>query len=67
MCLFDAGSPVEVAVSPKSSISFVHQLMALNGSKLNVLPVCEKGRLVGLIFRADVIETLMPRRFKSKE
>ncbi len=60
-------SKVEVVVSPKSSISFVHQLMALNGTKLDVLPVCEKGRLVGLIYRADLISTLMPKRFKEKQ
>ncbi len=56
---------VHLVVSPSSPIVFIHQLMSLNGPKADVIPVADKGRLVGLIFRADLIVRLTPKRFVS--
>ncbi len=54
---------VHLTVSPASPITFIHQLMSLNGPKADVIPVADKGRLVGLIFRSDMILRLTPKRF----
>jgi H+/Cl- antiporter ClcA/CBS domain-containing protein len=54
---------VHLVVSPSSPVVFIHQLMSLNGPKADVIPVSEKGRLLGLIFRADLILRLTPKRF----
>ena len=58
---------VHITVSPSSPISFIHQLMSLNGPKADVIPVCDKGRLLGLIFRGDVAKSLVPERYKPKD
>jgi hypothetical protein len=66
LCFIFFAKTVDVVVGPASGIAFVHQLMSLNGQKTDILPVCELGRLVGLVYRADVIARLMPKRFAGK-
>lgn len=56
-------SKVYVAVSPTSPMVLIHQLVSLNGHKTDIVPVCEKGKLLGLIYRNDVIVLLTPSRY----
>ena len=54
-------SRVKVTISEKSPIRLVHHLFSIN--KSDVIPVCDKGRLVGLVFRGDLIQVLAPKRY----
>ncbi|MFO7716710.1 CBS domain-containing protein [Desulfosarcina sp.] len=54
----DAMTPNPVTVEPDSSIETVAALMV--DHNLHTLPVVEKGLLVGVVGKVDVLRTLMP-------
>ena len=53
-----AMTPNPVTVLPETSIEEVATLMV--GRNLHTLPVVDKGRLVGIVGKEDVLKTLMP-------
>ncbi|MCB2149523.1 MAG: CBS domain-containing protein [Deltaproteobacteria bacterium] len=54
----DAMTPNPVTVGPDSSIETVAALMV--DHNLHTLPVLEKGMLVGVVGKEDILRTLMP-------
>jgi CBS domain-containing protein len=54
----DAMTPNPVTVGPESSIETVAALMV--DQNFHTLPVVEKGRLVGVVGKEDILRTLMP-------
>ncbi len=54
----DAMTPNPVTVTPDSSIETVAALMV--DHNLHTLPVVEKGSLVGVVGKEDILRTLMP-------
>jgi CBS domain-containing protein len=54
----DAMTPNPVTVGPDSSIETVASLMV--DHNLHTLPVLEKGSLVGVVGKEDILRTLMP-------
>ncbi len=52
---------VYATVSDRSPVILVHYLFALG--KSDYLPVCERGKLVGVIVRADLVRMLTPTRY----
>jgi CBS domain-containing protein len=54
----DAMTPNPVSVGPESSIETVAALMV--DQNFHTLPVVEKGRLVGVVGKEDILRTLLP-------
>ena len=54
----DAMTPNPVTVEPDSNIETVAALMV--DHNLNTLPVVEKGLLVGVVGKVDILRTLIP-------
>lgn len=54
----DAMTPNPVTVGPESSIETVAALMV--DHNFHTLPVVEKGRLVGVVGKEDILRTLLP-------
>lgn len=52
-----------MTINDRSPLLLVHYLFALG--KRELLPVCDKGKLVGLIKRSDLVQMLTPERFWS--
>lgn len=59
----DAMTPNPVTVGPDSSIETVAALMV--DHNLHTLPVVEKGVLVGVVGKEDILRTLMPASSQS--
>jgi CBS domain-containing protein len=59
----DAMTPNPVTVGPDSSIETVAALMV--DHNLHTLPVVEKGVLVGVVGKEDILRTLMPANSQS--
>jgi H+/Cl- antiporter ClcA/CBS domain-containing protein len=55
---------VKVVVAEKTPFALIHQLFAQN--KANIIPVCTLGKLVGLIYREDVVKMLIPKRYQEQ-
>ena len=55
----DAMSTKVVSVSPSSTIDEIATLMV--DRKFHTLPVTDKGKLLGIVGKKDVIKTLIPR------
>ena len=53
-----AMTPDPITISPESSLEEIAKLMV--DKKLHTLPVVEKGKLVGIVGKEDVLRTLVP-------
>ena len=63
--LKDVIHKTEVTVTPKSTVSYAAHIM--DWENLPLCPVTEKGKLVGVITRTDILKTLQERYTKPME
>ena len=63
--LKDVLKKIEITVTPKSTVSYAAHIM--DWENLPLCPVTEKGKLVGVITRTDILKTLQERYTKPME